>query len=235
MREAARKLLDRAASSRKVASSYWNDQIEKIREHAKQEIADAKAKQREAEIAAEKARAAAERAMSEAAQAASEAEELANGRADMEGSVSEALNESRENLERLKNANLAKTVAEAKAASLQAELEEARNEIEAAIDVATESEAALNAARAEIASLRAELGGSESSRAQFASKTSAEISRLRGELSQLSNVAGVFDVVVDYDANHLVSGIEVQFGPDKFHVTAVRDAAGHIIEMKRED
>jgi chromosome segregation ATPase len=195
------------------------------------EVENLKAKLRTAEEAAESARAEKDRALEEVARASSEADEVSQGRADFESREAVALSQASWSKGHAETAQKDRAAAEAKVAELQAALEEARSESEAAVDLATESELSLAEARSNFDELHALLLETEASRADVENQTNAEIHRLRREVRQIP--AG-FDATFERGSNGLLAKAHVHIGNDTFDVVAIRDAAGHIVEMKRE-
>jgi predicted nucleic acid-binding Zn-ribbon protein len=219
-------------SSRLLAGvhfSWAKKRIAEVEQRAKREIDDLKLKLREAQEAAEKAQADAERAIAEAAQATSEADEIVQTHADMEGRAAQALSELSWAKEHRATAQRERAEAEAKIAELQAALDEARNEIEAAIDIAAEGESGLTDARRMIEELRNQLSEAIAGRDDDARERSAEIHRLRNEMRQ---IPGLFDATFQRNADGLLTEMSLKVGADAFTVVPIRNPAGHIVEMR---
>ena len=249
MRESVSKLLDKSEGSsakwaqllREVKSALAAAQrrVAEAEARSKRDIEGVMAKLRRAEEETQKAKAAEESARLLAERAQSMLSEFERTQSDNESRAAIALSRFSWANEHAEMAKRDRADAEAKAASAERAREEALAQAMAAREAAAETERKRDedaAGHERMANeLRLSMKKLEVDRTGEKHSFLLERRRLEGLLSEAKASARVLDIVPQRGDTGLLTGLDVQFGRDRFRVVPVRNAAGQIIEMKREE
>lgn len=237
MRESVKTMIERAKKSSAVVhwetsrSAAMKKRSPEEDEKVKKELDEARRAMKKAEEMALAAERRKDEALEELARAESEAEELGRERADMEGRVER----SKAKAERAKTIAAAAENRRMSAEAMMAEAENARmaamNDAEASRHARMMADQKLAESLQMMDKIRADLIGSEKSRAADARLAQVALEKARSQIITSS----VLDVVPSRDSRGFLTHLDVQIGTDRFRVVPVRNAAGLIVEMRREE